>query len=557
MGLDIDIGVKNSRVRSGLAQIESEVNKFSGSLTGMFRGALGGFGAAFSVQGILALAEKMHNVRIEALRMGTSAENVQRIGKMAKTSGVDFEALAKTMNKVTLEAGKAANGDKASANLFKRLHMDGKAFASLSMDQKLVALSAAFERSRSSGDGTAAMLELIGERGTEIIPVLARGPKALADGMREAEVQSTRTVNAMDRLFIAAQRLKTLGAKAAAPLAGPAVQYLEAEGAAAKSSIEAAKVAWNKGNYASAAGNALSTVYSPIRAFFGYKKQGEIDQKQDAAENKDTKPAEDYTGAANATKVAELKKSIVEDEERNRVDALVGEARLNELMRARAELESQINDDTVEGLEAKKRGLAMEQEINQLQKSGELRYRAASQREAETLEKEYLEKATPKEKKAYLQNKQQNLFVEAKQLGDRGAFERPRAQADALDKAADDDEANRRRFTAQEKRDQSFTLRNQADDAEKVYDPIKAAEKRTEAEGLQGEIDGSKGGKGSRVALAVDSLQRAGGGGRAYGGIGTDPAQRSRDKQTRLLEQIRDALGKGDVTVGPPVKSPY
>lgn len=527
MSLDVTVGVKNAGFRTGLEQMRGQARQFAGSLKGMLAGA-------FSVTAIVAFADRMREIRNQALRLGTSAESVQRIGKAAKSADVDFEALAKSLNKVTLEAAKAARGDKAAGNIFERLHMDGAKFVMLPMEQKLIALSAAFERSRGSGDATAAMLELLGERGTEIIPLLAQGPKALAEGMKNAQVQSNATVRELANFSkqvekIESQTKRWLGSfigglsqaaawlgkldpsKALGVLAGAVGGGVLGGTGTADNYKETAETLLTqrhqleneKGPDGAAAKKRNRAKIDAFAEKMRKRDNGVIEKGEEEAEAKaEKKPANDFDPkSADATKLATLKQSIAEEEAKNRVDALTGEARINELMEQRKALASQINDDTEEGLEAKKRDLALEHELSAVQKQQKEAMDRAEKAEATELEKQYLDKATPKEKKKYLEDKKARLMKESQ-------------------------------------------------DAEIANDPVKATEKRTEAEALQPEIDqaGKKGKGGDRLTVSVDSLQRAGGG----GGIGpaSDPAQRSRDKQTELLKQIKDALTqKATVTV--------
>ncbi len=559
MGLDIDVGVKNSRVRSGLAQIRNEVGKFSGSIGGMLT-------SAFSVAGIVAFAGKMREVQKEAARFGASAETIQRVGKACKESDVDFDRLARSMGKVTLEATKAARGGEDQSKTFKALGIDAAKFVGMSLDQKILVLSRAFVDSRASGMKTAAMLDLLGEKGSEITPLLGQGPAKLAQTMNEATVQTNATVAAFARLDRQMEKLKGTGAKWLSTAIG------SLRGAAA----QVASVL-NMGDYGDAAQTDLASENMRLKHAgkpqitgadahewttnrMHELRQKDMDDGKQEADGPDNaapaQPADDFTGDLKDKQLKSLKDGIAEDEARNRADALTGEAKLNELMQQRQELAGKIGDDTVAGLEAKKRDLALEHEIQQLQKAGEQRYKEAYDRRAEGMEKDYLAKASPAEKKKYLTEKQRRLRTEASAMDDRSRFEKPRADADTLDQEATDADAAGKRFTAEDKRARALGLRNQADEAEKHYDPAKAVEKRTEADGLQSEIDKADRSKGQgRLAVAVDSLQRAGGGGRAV--AASDPAQRSRDQQTKLLQQIRDAVKQGSVSVGAAKEDTY
>ena len=555
MALNVTVGIKNAGYKTGLEQMRAQAGKFTGDLKGMLFGA-------FSIAGVMAFAGKMREVRNEALRLGTSVESVQRIAKVAKGADVDFEVLAKAMNKVTLEAGKAANGDKGSGGLFKRLGVDARAFVGLSMEQKIVALSAAFQRSKESGDGTAAMLELIGERGTEIIPVLAQGPKALAQSMSEAEVQTNATVQAFARLE------KTIG-----KLKGTGARWL-AEGISIWGKVvgEVSSLVGQQ-DYVDAANLDLTTEnmrrkHEGKKELTGdeadawvYKRQEELRVK---ARNEGTKDAEDASGdegaektssdgfdpeRANAEKIKSLNDSIAEEQDQNRASEMTGQARINELIAQQAALQGKINDNTVEGLEAKKRSIALDHEINQAYRDQGKEIDALAKKQEDSLEKRYLAKASPEEKKKYLTDKQSRLRKEAGEIDAAGGYQAKLDRSNALEAQAVKQEAVGDNSGASALREDSKKLSIEAADDQAKFDPVKAAKKRAEADDLQDDIDDASKGK-QRFKVAVgDSLQRAGGGGGHSSGLGLDQGVKQRDKTNALLQQLVELQRQGTVTV--------
>ena len=554
MALDVTVGVKGAGFQRGLQAMRAQAGKFSGDLKGMLVGA-------FSIAGVVAFASRMREVRNEALRLGTSVESVQRIGKVAKGADVDFEVLAKAMNKVTLEAGKAANGDKGSGGLFKRLGLDAKAFVGLSMENKIIALSAAFQRSKQSGDGTAAMLELLGERGTEIIPVLAQGPKALASGMKEAAVQTNATVQAFATLD------KTIG-----KLKGTGARWL-AQGISVWGKVvgEASSLLGQQ-DYVDAANLDLTTEnmrrkHEGKKELTGdeadewvYKRQEQLRVQARDEGTKDAENASNDDGAeknssagfdperANAEKIAELNKSIAEEEASNRAAEMSGQARINELTAQRAMLQEKINDSSVEGLEAKKRSLELDHEITEAYREQTKAIDAAVKKQADAAEKRYLANASPEEKKKYLTDKQTRLRQEASDIDAAGGYEMKLEKANGLENQAVVEEANGKDGSAATLRAESDQLREQAAEDQAKFDPAKAAEKRAEADGLQDEIDDAGKGKGRMKVAVGDSLQRAGGGGGHSSGLGLDQGVRQRDKAIALLQQLVE-LQRGTVTL--------
>ncbi len=568
MSLDVEVGIKNARFRAGLEQMRGQAKRFGGDLKGMFIGA-------FSVGAILSFAEKMRDVHKEALRFGTDAETIQRVGKAAKQSDIDFETLAKSINKVTLEAGKAARGGAEQARMFQLLGIDAKKFVGMSLDEKLLALSAAFQKSRSSGMETSAMLDLLGERGGEIMPLLARGPGEISKVMKEATVQTNSTVDAMTKLSKQMDMLKGSGAKAL----GWVISKMETFAKAVGVTVGVAA------NMASG----LSLDDSMQAAADGLNDADEEEAKQNKAA---AKPADDFTpdqGKNSPEAIAALKKQIAEEEAKARVDALSGQAKINELASQRAALAKTMGKDEAANLEIKKQDLALEHEITDLKRSQAEKLAAAKEKQADLKEKQALEKMTPEQKVAYLQGKQKKLQDEADQIDNAPAVveakrkQAAQADADAKDydlyakQAKQRGDPNARVENENSKyasRRQSAQLNLDADRIERESTPDKAVEKRTEAMGIQSQIDALKkegakdgdkptapkgekkpddAGSPGRYTVTASSLQRVGGGGRAYG-TASDPAMRARDKTNALLQKLVEAAGKKEAA--PAGKSP-
>ena len=86
----------------------------------------------------------------------------------------------------------------------------------------------------------------------------------------------------------------------------------------------------------------------------------------------------------------------------NRTDGLSGEAKINELLKERAELAGKVNDSTAEGLEAKKKLLDVEHQLVAAQKEEADRVKEAKTREADLLDKQALGKMNPREQIEHL-----------------------------------------------------------------------------------------------------------------------------------------------------------
>lgn len=200
--VQVTIGSKNSPLETGLAKAKQSVDSFATSTSNSFKDVGKGFLAAFAVGSIIdsikGIFDDMGHLQDLAETLDETAESLQRVGKVAKESGVDLDGIAKATNKVTLNAIEAIGGNRELSDSFKTLGIDATKFVDLPLEEKLLQLSKGYEDGGSSAEKLSAILKVLGKSGAELIPLLKAGPDALKESFASATVVGNAMVARID-----------------------------------------------------------------------------------------------------------------------------------------------------------------------------------------------------------------------------------------------------------------------------------------------------------------------------------------------------------------------
>lgn len=178
----VTLGLDARQVKTGLDGARREVEKFgqttkktlAAATTGRFAGA--GKSIAGALAGI-AIGSKVKSTVDEyarladlANRLGVSAESLQRVGIAAEQSGTDAETAARGLTLLTKALDNPDN--KKAAEAFEELGINLGELRAADSFQQVRMLSTAFQKAQSTGTGFAAIMDLLGKSGAELIPLL-------------------------------------------------------------------------------------------------------------------------------------------------------------------------------------------------------------------------------------------------------------------------------------------------------------------------------------------------------------------------------------------------
>lgn len=540
MALWVPIGINNAAFKSGLNEMRGQAKAFSGEIKNMFASA---FAAGAIIAGFRQWMQEMDRVQKLGQRFGETAETIQRVSLSASLAGGDIELVTKATSKLTVAASQAEKGNAALAEQFSELGINAAEFVGMSMEQKLLALSQAYQDAEGSGSKMTTLMELLGGRAQDLIPLLAQGPAALKESFDSATVASQGTVdqiaafndslellkNKASVVFIFVIKLfNTVGETIGKLIGYGIVQFDTIKNAAlsmAKGVADAFK-ALAKGDF-DGVGRALKGNFEIAKRATGDWWQTSMTAIEDIksgtadiwfppnAESAPQKLADDFDDLKK--KLDNLHKEIADIEQRNREAAMSDEERLQAMIERRNELLTKANDITEKGLLAKKEALELEGKIEEAQRQADKRkadgdkqladkLQAAKEAEAAVDEKNKVDIMSPEEKRAFFADKQKELF-------------------------------------------------KKAEAAAKSGDELKATQLRTEAKGLEDEIRAESRPDKKSPSITATSLASVGGGGYVQQ-TATDPLLRAQEKGNFYLERIARAVESvsNENTEQPPVK---
>ena len=170
----VTVAADTSALSSGLAAAHNAVEGFKEKTNESLKEVGSELTKAFAVGAVLesikALFEKFSEIQNVADRFGTSAESVQRLGQVAKESGSSLEGLTKSLAKSDETAKKALQGDDKLAGAYKDLGIDAKEFIDMPLEERMLALADAFEKSGNNPMMRGALRDVLGKSAGDLIP---------------------------------------------------------------------------------------------------------------------------------------------------------------------------------------------------------------------------------------------------------------------------------------------------------------------------------------------------------------------------------------------------
>lgn len=208
MAIEINFSANGTRYRAGLEEMRRNTNKWTGDVKKMIGSA---FAAGAAVTFLRNLSEELDRIAKLASRLDITTDSLQRIKHAADLAGADLETTARALTMVARNAGEAAAGNEQMASAFEALGINVQEFIQMRPEEQLMALSRGLKAAEGSGQDLAAILDVMGRAGAELVPLLRGGPEALAEALAEANVYSEQTIRSMENFNDTITRLKNDG----------------------------------------------------------------------------------------------------------------------------------------------------------------------------------------------------------------------------------------------------------------------------------------------------------------------------------------------------------
>ena len=541
--IDILVRIKNAAFKTGLQQMESDAEKFQANVSKSIAGAfnvnnligplsagLAAVSAGFSVGKALEMATDISEV---ARRFNITAEDAQRLGAAARKMGTDMETVAKGGFKAFLEAQKAVAGDDSARQKFEALNISMEKLANLRGPvDTIMALADAVHGAADQHVALAAAGDLVGTRQAGLIRLFQQGGTAIKAMGDAAPIMSNKTVDELERTQKSINRFQREATIVAGGLFAWLIKYGQILSTiwsgvflAMKDDIEGLLKAAERlahadfkgaGHAVSEAGRNVksdtSATFQQVKDLYNDKGTGAYGDDEDGppagqiAEDEKEREEAERAAEESARKVeqtqdeiARIKERIAKMDEENRLANESSEKRMADLqgMRLRALADSRNKSTELERVEALEKSKDIEREITEEKK----KQAEENQRHADETKRKQAEVA---EKKKRHDEELKTALEHERDADERNAYDKLTSDKDRL------------AF----KRKQQARLADEATKDSKAGDDIGASKKRAEAKEMQPDIDKldyavKHPNKAAARELAVDSLQRIGGGGRA------------------------------------------
>lgn len=232
--LNAGLNAQEKRLENSAKKTESRFKRLSGELKNSFGGLLPTLGVAGALGGIKSFTNSMDDLLDTSLRLGESAEMIQKVEYASKLlASVDAEGL--TSDFLRLEKSLGDVGNEKATQALANLGLTAEGLMRMPLDKKMLALAEAFTNARATGTGYNDIVSLIGKSAGDLIPLLVAGKDAIEGLFAEAhiipdeEVQRMADIN--DKLDGFFMRLKS-GAATSIPVVEDVVGTLGEAGAA-------------------------------------------------------------------------------------------------------------------------------------------------------------------------------------------------------------------------------------------------------------------------------------------------------------------------------------
>jgi len=212
-----------AEVRKSAGNMKRETGGIGTALVGEFKGLVPAMGLGAIGAGIKAALNRADDLADLKIALGETAETLQRVDFAAQqAAGVGVEDLAKSV--IRLEKGLGDVENKAAAEALANFGLSAGELAAMPLDEKLIALSEAFQKARATGTGVTDIMALLGKSSVDLLPLLGQSEEALRELFESAPVTSEQMIDSMaelnDRFDGLIAKAKNLGITAVGGLQG-------------------------------------------------------------------------------------------------------------------------------------------------------------------------------------------------------------------------------------------------------------------------------------------------------------------------------------------------
>jgi hypothetical protein len=202
---EVNVGANITALKTGLGAAKHTLHEFKNEVA---RDVIGTIGVAAIYEQLKETSERFDEVSKKARAYGESVESIQRVQFLSSQEDIEFDNVAKSLDKATKNAVQASSGNEKLDEAFKKVGISAKEFVNLPMEEKILALSKGLQGVEGSGERVALAIELMGRGGAQMLPLLLESTGELKEKMEKATVATEAQV---EQMAILNDQLKELG----------------------------------------------------------------------------------------------------------------------------------------------------------------------------------------------------------------------------------------------------------------------------------------------------------------------------------------------------------
>jgi hypothetical protein len=194
----------------GIASAQTSVARFAKQAGGLIAGA---FAFDKIIAGFSSAIEKGDQLQDIANKFGIAASSLQQIGNAASLSGSGIDDVASSMNKLSVNAGKAIGGDTGLAKAFENIGLSVEQLKGMSPQDIFFALSKSIKQTNDPLVAFAKAQGVAGKSVTQLLETLKMGPDEIqkaGDAMGVYSDQQIANLSALSDSLKTFQNLVTL-----------------------------------------------------------------------------------------------------------------------------------------------------------------------------------------------------------------------------------------------------------------------------------------------------------------------------------------------------------
>jgi hypothetical protein len=151
------------------------------------------------VAGVRAALEEAQQLSNLSVSLNESVESLGKVSFAAKALGMDFHTVAELGRELEDRLGDLGNTE--PVEVMERFGLSIEELMAMPLEQKLLTIAEAFEKSRGDGVAYSDLLKLLGDSvGEQLLPLLGQGKEALEAMFDEAPQRSEEMISSMARM---------------------------------------------------------------------------------------------------------------------------------------------------------------------------------------------------------------------------------------------------------------------------------------------------------------------------------------------------------------------